>query len=81
MFILFLYFPINNLSFIIYVRTGCPGLNQLRNELDFWKAHGIMKTSGLLQSLCEARRYSCSIQDSMNLLKIEFIPYIYIFYK
>ena len=29
----------------------------LRNELDFWNVHGILNTSGLLQS--EAQRYSC----------------------
>ena len=56
----------------------------LRNEFDFWKVHGIMNTSGLLQSkwspkgvmltLQEAR----SIHESMNLPKIEFITYIYI---
>ena len=51
----------------------------LRNEFNFWKVHGIMNTSGLLQSkltLQETR----SIHDSMNLPKIEFITYIYILY-
>ena len=28
----------------------CGGYNYLRNEFDFWKVHGIMNTSGLLQS-------------------------------
>ena len=27
----------------------------LRNEFDFWKVHGIINTSGLLQSLREAQ--------------------------
>ena len=51
----------------------------LRNEFDFWKAHGIRNTSSLLQSkgftltLQETR----SIHDSMNLPKIKFIAYIY----
>ena len=53
----------------------------LRNEFNFWNVHGIMNTSGLLQSkwgftltLQETR----SIHDSMNIPKIEFIAYIYI---
>ena len=46
----------------------------LRNEFHFWKVHGIMNTSGLLQ---ETR----NIYDSMNLPKIEFITYIYILLK
>ena len=46
----------------------------LRNELDFWKVHGIVNTSCVLQSELEAR----SINDSMNLPKIEFIACIYI---
>ena len=46
-------------------------------NLFFWNLHGIMNTSGLLQSeltLQETR----SIHDSMNRPKIEFIAYIYI---
>ena len=48
----------------------------LRNEFDFWKFHGIMNISRLLQSktLQETR----SIHDTMNLPKVEFIVYIYI---
>ena len=41
------------------------------SKFDFRKVPGIMNTSSLLQ---ETR----SIHDSMNLLKIEFIAYIYI---
>ena len=46
----------------------------------FWNVHGIMNSSGLLQSkgftliLQDTR----SIHDSMNIPKIEFIAYIYI---
>ena len=49
----------------------------LRNEFNVWNVHGIMNTSGLLQSnltLQETR----SIHDSINIPKIEFIAYIYI---
>ena len=45
---------------------------RLRNEYEFWKVLGIMNTSGL--TLQETR----SINDSMNLSKIECISYIYI---
>ena len=45
----------------------------LGNEFDFWKVHGIMNTSGLLQ---ETR----SIHDSMNISKMEFNTYIYILF-
>ena len=41
----------------------------LRNEFNFWK--------GLMLTLQETR----SIHDSMNIPKIEFIAYIYIYYK
>ena len=53
--------------------------NYLRNEFNFLNVHGIMNTSGLLQSntLQETRS---SIHDSMNIPKIEFITYIYILY-
>ena len=48
----------------------------LRNEIpvDFRNIHGIMNTSGLLQTLQETR----SIYDSMNSPNLEFIAYIYI---
>ena len=58
----------------------------LRNEFDFWKVHGILNTSGILQSYREARMASLTLQetrsihDSINLPKIEFIAYIYILY-
>ena len=60
--------------------TVCFSLHtHLRNEFNFWKVHGIINSSGLLQSkwtltLQENR----SIHDSMNLPKIEFIAYIFI---
>ena len=61
----------------------CPLLRYLRNEFNFWNVHGIMNTSGHVQSkggftltLQETR----SIHDSMNITKIEFITYIYILY-
>ena len=46
----------------------------LRNEFNFWNVHGIMNTSGLLQTVQGTQ----SIHDSMNIPKIEFIAYIYI---
>ena len=58
----------------------------LRNELDFWKVHGIMNTSGLLQSKWSPKGFTLTLQDirsihdSTNLPKIEFIAYIYILY-
>ena len=57
--------------------------NYLRNEFNFWNVHGIMNTLGILQSkgftltLQETR----SIQDSMNIPKIEVIAYIYKYLK
>ena len=56
----------------------------LRNEFDFWNVHGIMITSGLLQSKCSPKGFiltlqeTRSIHDSKNIPKIEFIGYIYI---
>ena len=56
----------------------------LRNECNFWKVHGIMNTSGLVQSKCSPKGFTLTLQetlsihDSMNLPKIEFITYIYI---
>ena len=58
----------------------------LRNEFDFWKVHGIMITSGLLQSKWIPKGFTLTLQetrsihDSMNIPKIEFITYIYILY-
>ena len=37
-------------SFIFLTTDGTVQPPYLRNELDFWKVHGIMSTSGLLQS-------------------------------
>ena len=53
-------------------------ISHLRNEFHFWKVHGIMNTSGLLQSSTLTLQETGSIHDSMNLPKIEFIAYIYI---
>ena len=52
----------------------------LRNEFNFWNVHGIMNTSGLLQSKLLTLQETQSIHDSMNIPKIEFITYIYILY-
>ena len=49
----------------------------LRNEFDFWKAHGIMNTSGFsgfTLTLQETRR----IHDYMNLPKLNLLLNIYI---
>ena len=56
----------------------------LRNEFNFWDVHGIMNTSGLLQSKWSPKGYTLTLQetqsihDSMNRSKIEFTFYIYI---
>ena len=53
----------------------------LRNEFDYRKVHGIMNTSGLLQSQCTLTLQETRIiHDSINRPKIEFITYIYILY-
>ena len=50
---------------------------KLRNEFDFWNVYGTLSCScsGFTLTLQETR----SIHDSMNIPKIEFIAYIYIF--
>ena len=56
----------------------------LRNEFIFWNVHGIMNTSGLVQS--KLSRFTLTLQEtrsihnSMNIPKIEFVTYIYILY-
>ena len=58
----------------------------LRNEFNFWNVHGIMNTSGLVQSKCNPKGFTLTLQetrsihDSMNIPKNEFINYIYILY-
>ena len=58
----------------------------VRNEFNFWNVHGIMNTLGLVQSKQSPKGFTLflqetrSIHDSMNILKIEFITYIYILY-
>ena len=50
----------------------------LSNEFDFWYGHGIMNTSGLLQSNWRPKGFTLilqetwSIHDSINIPKIEF---------
>ena len=41
-------FTIPHKGRLCYISVNC--LVNLRNEFDFWKVHGIMNTSGLLQS-------------------------------
>ena len=66
------------------VHYACLTAKDLRNEFDFWSVHGIMNTSGLLQSKWSLKGFTLTLQetwsihDSMNRPKIEFITYIYI---
>ena len=40
----------NNISNVkVHLKTRSGNVNYLRNEFNFWKVHGIMNTSGLLQ--------------------------------
>ena len=56
----------------------------LRNKLNFWNVHGIMNTSGLLQSELSPLGFKLYLQetqnfhDSMKIPKIEFIANVYI---
>ena len=56
----------------------------LRNEVDFWNVHGIINTSGLLQSKSSPKGFTFTLQetrsihDSMNLPKIGIFACIYI---
>ena len=53
----------------------------LLGQLDFWNVHGIMNTSGRLQSMWGftlTLQETLSIHESMNIWKIKFIAYIYI---
>ena len=43
----------------------------LRNEFEFWKDHGIMNTTGLLQSKRSPKGFTLTLQE--NIPKIEFI--------
>ena len=58
----------------------------LRNDFNFSNVHGIMNTSGLVQSKWSPKGFTLTLQetwsihDSMNIPKIEFITYIYILY-
>ena len=54
-----------------------------RNEFNFWKVHGIMNSSGLLQSEREARtlQETGSIHDSMNLPKLNLLLWLTFYYK
>ena len=68
----------------VFVNQACSVY--LRNEFNFWKVHGIMNSSGLVQSKWSLKGFTLTLQetwsihDSMNLPKIEFITYIYILY-
>ena len=46
----------------------------MKNKFNFWSVHGIMNTSGLLQSTLQETR---SIHDSMKIPEIAFISSIY----
>ena len=58
----------------------------LRNKFNLWNVHGIMNTSGDLQSKLSLKGFTLTLQetrsihDSMNFPKFEFITYIYILY-
>ena len=66
--------------------SGFKRFDHLRNEFNFWNVHGIMNTSGLVQSKWSPKGFTLTLQetrsihDSMNIPKIEFITYIYILY-
>ena len=68
----------------MYISHNFRYIVHLRDEFDFWKVHGNMNTSGLLQSKWSLRDFTSTLQetwsihDSMNFSKIEFIAYIYI---
>ena len=57
----------------------------LRNEFNFWNVHRIMNTSDLLQSKWSPKGFTLTLQetrsinDSMNIPKIELIAYILLF--
>ena len=36
----------------------------LRNEFDFWNVHGIMNTSGLLQSKLSPKGFMLTLQEA-----------------
>ena len=55
----------------------------LRNKFNLWIVHGIMNTSGLLQSMwgfTMTLQETLYVHASMNRPKIEFITFIYILY-
>ena len=63
----------------LYEFYGMNAAKYKRNELNFWKVHGIMNTLGLLQSKLTAG--DPNFHASMNRPKIEFIAHIYTYYK
>ena len=82
-----LYIVIKAFNFILYLIYSLlirKYRNLLNNEFDFWKVHGIMNASGLLQSKCSLSGFTLTLQetrsvhDSMNRSKNDFIAYIYI---
>ena len=60
----------------MHVRYHMWCWNHLRNEFNFWKVHGIMNTSGLVQSKWSPKGFTLTLQetrsihDSMNLQKV-----------
>ena len=78
----------NNSSIYGYEMVNIEGRAEghLRNEFNFWNVHGIMNTSGLVQSKWSPKGFTFTLQetrsihDSMNIPKIEFITDIYILY-
>ena len=68
-----------NLPISIKMPVTIWQIDSLRNEFNFWNVQPISEAqraspSGFMLTLQETR----SIHDSMNILKIEFIAYIYI---
>ena len=72
------------IEYIWNIKALGPVSSSLRTEFDFWNVHGIMNTSGLLQSKRSPKGFTLTLQEtrsihnSMNIPKIEFITYIYI---
>ena len=44
-----------------------PEKMQLRNEFDFWKVHGIMNTSGLLQSKWSPKGFMLTLEETQSI--------------
>ena len=74
----------SKISRCLFIISSCISVFILGNKFNIWNVHGIMITSGLLQSkwrpkgLTLTLQKTRSIHDSMNIIKIERITYIYI---